>query len=209
MLQINTGTEKKNRWFTQFVCVFHAPNPCQICGPHVVTYEDDWKCDTAGSFQASVHIHQTTLCHSAPIPLQLENRMGKRGPPTRHAVRNSTFSHQCRRGLRTCGMWCCITVWMAADIPPKRRQPLTTLQHSAISQDIWIHTKCRKIGGSGYNIRLRWDLCSSGILRGVDWRLSTFRGNLWVPSSRINQSKKKYYFTWQWNLRWAGTAQSV
>jgi len=83
--------------------------------------------------------------------------------------------------------------------------PCNTASCPRISESI---RNVASLGGSGYDIRLGWDLCSSEILRSAYWRLSTFRGNLWVPSSRVNQSKKKY-FRWQWNLRWAGTAQSV
>jgi len=35
---------KRSRRFTKFICVFHAPNQCQICGPHDCDLRtDDWQ----------------------------------------------------------------------------------------------------------------------------------------------------------------------
>jgi hypothetical protein len=36
------------------------------------------------------------------------------------------------------------------------------------------------------------DLCSSEMLRSVDWQLSTFRDNISTPSSSVKQSKNEF-----------------
>jgi len=46
---------------------------------------------------------------------------------------------------------------------------------------------------SDFSPRCKWHLCPSGMLRSVQWCLSTFRDTLSVPSWRVQVSKKIFF----------------